>query len=112
MHKNVGQLKISVDKISIMLFKFRTTLFLTLFRVGISNQISIVMASKVHIKKCKCQNFLAQSIAARLLGLEGSEHVQGISAVKMQRPPNHPLKCPGMHCSYSRGQTHVCPGKY
>ena len=57
MHKNVGQLKLSVDKISIMLFKFRTTLFLTLLKVGISNQISIIMASKVHIKNASVKIF-------------------------------------------------------
>ena len=52
MHEHVGQLEISVDKIPHTLFKFRTKLFLTLLKVDISNQISIIMASKVNIEKC------------------------------------------------------------
>ena len=57
----------------------------------------------------KCPIFLAQSLHDSLKGLG---HAQGMSAVKMQRPPHHPFKCPGMHCSYSCGQTHGSPGKY
>ena len=49
----------------------------------------------VHLKStvayCKnlgqCQIFLVQGIAASLVG---SGHMQGMSAVKMQRPPHHP----------------------
>ena len=44
----------------------------------------------------KCQVFWAQSIAASLIGLEGSGHMQG-----HMQATHHPLKCPGMHCSYS-----------
>ena len=39
-------------KFPITLFKFWMKLFLTLLKVGISNQIPITMASKVSIEKC------------------------------------------------------------
>ena len=45
-------IKIVLTKFPITLFKFQTKLFLTHLKVGISNQISIIMASKVSIKKC------------------------------------------------------------
>ena len=60
----------------------------------------------------KCQIFLAQSLKDSLEGLEGSGHAQGMSAVKIQRPPHHPFKCPDVHCSYSHSQTHGSSGKY
>ena len=44
--------KLVLTKFSITLLKFQTKLFLTLLKVGISNQVPILMASKVIIKKC------------------------------------------------------------
>ena len=49
----LGNKKLVLTKFPIILFKFRTKLFLTLLKVGISNQISIIMASKVNIERCK-----------------------------------------------------------
>ena len=44
--------KLVLTKFPITLLKFQTKLFLTLLKVGISNQVPILMASKVIIEKC------------------------------------------------------------
>ena len=41
-----------LTKFPIRLIKFQMKLFLTLLKVGISNQVPIIMASKVSIEKC------------------------------------------------------------
>ena len=82
------------------------------------NEQDVPKRTSTHISKiCCCISqkfrqvsiFFGLSIVASLIG---SEHMQGMSAVKMQRPPHHSLKCPGVHCSYSCGQTHGFPCKY
>ena len=47
-----------LTKFPIILFKFQMKLFLMLLKVGISNQIPIIMASKVSIEKCNDVNLL------------------------------------------------------
>ena len=49
-HKHVGQLEISVDKLSRHTFQVSDENFLD--TLGISNHTSILMVSKVSIKKC------------------------------------------------------------
>ena len=44
--------KLVLTKFPITLLKFRMKLFLTLLKVGISNKVPILMASKVIIEKC------------------------------------------------------------
>ena len=55
----------------------------------------------------KCQIYLAQSIVTSLLSLKGSGHMQGMSAMKMQRAPHQPLKCLGVYCSYSHSTARI-----
>ena len=44
--------KLVLTKFPVTLLKFQTKLFLTLSKVGISNEVPILMASKVIIEKC------------------------------------------------------------
>ena len=58
-HKLVGQLEISVDKLSHYTFQVSDKIFLE--TLGISNQTSIIMASKVSIKKCNDVDILVNT---------------------------------------------------